>query len=40
MDILTRMGRRPGYVANLELHTLDSDELVTLTICVPMTAPN
>lgn len=40
MDILTRMGQRPNYVANLELHTLDSDELVTLTIRVPMTAPN
>jgi len=40
MEILTRMGHRPNYVANLELHTLDSDELVTLTICVPTTAPN
>lgn len=40
MDILTRMGRRPVYTANLELHTLDSDELVTLTIRVPETPPN
>jgi hypothetical protein len=33
--ILTSMGQRPDLVANLELHTLDSDELVTLSIRVP-----